>query len=500
MRYIFVFFVYFFFEQAIIAQDTLYTKSILGAGNLNISVSPPILYQSKIVFFTSNRLDTFTHPDFKMVVLDTCGNVEKIHTILLGYGKYGLDLGGYFRPYENAIVTKDGNILLVAYQHSDFSKDSPHSFVFKLDINGNVLAKEIIYTGGHGCFSHKIVETNDAFYLGGAASSFEIPPVPIGFFMKLDKNLKLKWLTKDFLATDITQVNDTIGIIGSRGMIKIFNNDTKAIKYGQDFNYFTHSIFVDGFNAVCFQDVYIKDSLNKTYAKVKMVNTDNNFNIKSEIILQPISKEQGVIGALYDTKDKTFLVNTVNYDDELKFNSAIALNKLDLNGNYIWFRSDTITHRNLPKSIGWVYDSYSGFILLPSKNIVAIIYTDMSIINSNYKYPTEIRFVKFDKNGKEILRQCNTIDTKENELQALKVDIFPNPATQEINIKIFDDSDESALYELSLFDNTGKLIKKIDEFKQPYSLSRDTLSSGIYFCIITNKKNRKTIIKKVIII
>lgn len=493
MRYFFVLLVFLFFEQAMIAQDTLFTKSIVGAGALNLSVSSPILFQNKIILLASNYQDSVANPDFKMIVMDTCGNVEKIHTIPLGYGDHGLQFDGFFFPDKNVFNTSDGNIFILANQRNNFIKDSPHCLAIKLDINGKILEKEVIYTN-IPFFCTKMFETSDAFYLTGYAH-LDTPVPPTGFLMKLDKKLKPKWKTLDFIGSDITQVGDTIGIIGSWGMIKIFNNDTKAVRYQlADFDYFTQSTFIEGFNAACFYDIYLKDSLGNTYSRTKMVRTDNNFKIKSEKILE----DALAIRPLYDKKDNSFILDV--FDLKSKLVLPIGLGKMDSNGNFIWIRTDSIVRSYSTKNLKPIYDTFSGYLLLPSKNIIGIVYAYISKQNSiSYDHNTEIRVIKLNKNGKEILKLCNVIATKDNGVEALNIKISPNPVVSEIRVEILDIFEEASTFELSLFDNNGRLVRKVDEFQKSYSLLAEDLTSGIYFCAITDKKNQKTITKKIII-
>jgi hypothetical protein len=183
MRF-FLFFLFFLsLEQYVLAQDTLFTKSVEGVGNHNLSVSNAVYINNKIIFFVSNYRDSVANPTICMIVMDTCGNIEKRHLIAIE-GSQGLEFSGL---RESVVITKDSKILITALQDDYSLFGKPKMYILKVDMEGKVLKKNSFHTGGFRFYPVKVFEKDSMFYLSGFQFSVNTPGTYLSFLMKIDK-------------------------------------------------------------------------------------------------------------------------------------------------------------------------------------------------------------------------------------------------------------------------------------------------------------------------
>jgi hypothetical protein len=87
---------------------------------------------------------------------------------------------------------------------------------------------------------------------------------------------------------------------------------------------------------------------------------------------------------------------------------------------------------------------------------------------------------------------CNT-DVQEFQFNNMKIEIFPNPATDFINIK----SNISSYYLLKIFNITGRLCQE-KSFQESLNIDLHNFLSGLYIIQIYQSKNHSIITRKII--
>jgi hypothetical protein len=74
------------------------------------------------------------------------------------------------------------------------------------------------------------------------------------------------------------------------------------------------------------------------------------------------------------------------------------------------------------------------------------------------------------------------------EIDASKISVYPNPFRSELNIEI----SKNQLYELFIFDNTGRFIKQIQLTKMINSIELSELAVGNYQVVLINQESLVT--------
>ncbi len=147
--------------------------------------------------------------------------------------------------------------------------------------------------------------------------------------------------------------------------------------------------------------------------------------------------------------------------------------KTDSAGNQQWLR----TYYANTGFDNYVYDlkatSDNGFLLTGSGGIAS----------------QDAWVVKVDSNGCEIVN-CN-VGINEFQVSDFKLNVYPNPATSEINISI--EGENINDYEIFIFNVLGK-EQKIVQSNSIISVSE--LASGIYFITATSKDGKQRFIEK----
>jgi hypothetical protein len=423
-----------------------------------------------------------------MVVMDTCGNIEKTNVIKID-GYKGIS----FNYSECIGISKDSNIIVTALV---YEKILPPRFYFmKVDMMGNILEKWNFKTNNYYS-PHKVFERDSAYYITGTRNEQGGVSLGMTFIMKIDKKTGLKWIdngTRPFYATDLVEYNDTLAIVGEAMLTKIYDKDKKLKNItNQACDFRTFSKFTNQLNAVHIIDtIYNEVEPGKPKIKLSLVKTNNEFEptYKKEL---PI-KNQFVSYLLLDKKESKILLQTARKVSELN------LHLMDLDGNLYWSRYDTLSHYGQSVKEGYtIRDNYRSLIILPSQNIIGILYS-IIYYDDDKPFPTEQRFVKFDKMGKVITNNCK-INAITEVSETLDVKISPNPFSTEAFVAIKTDEDFSAKkYRFSLFNLTGQLIESNIFEGNSFTIERNNLSNGFYFCKIENLKTNKNVTIKVIV-
>jgi hypothetical protein len=483
MRYFFILFMLCCIKIA--AQDTLYTKSITGVGNRNLSVTNQVYANGKVVFFVSNSGDSVVAPDMKMVIMDTCGNVEKINIIPLE-GHWGIEFFG--GANTTLLYTMDNKFLLSGYQPINSTGSSNQTFLFRVDWNGKIELNEKIPRKGQVQWVYQLLETKDAYYVGGFRRGFDVLEF-IPFVVRVGKDNKNKWYANTTYPLEMRVIKDTLYILYGSAV-----NKRHALT-GEEFDAPVHPLAVTGIEL----NRFINDSTilnfgtynyidssnnNKSHNYLFFVKTNKNFlRIGDNVLIPNMMKEQDeyIYNIYIDPSDGSAILTT--FPREWNKYNYLFLRKFDHNGKLLWARTDKIEHRGVAE----IYDINVGCLILPSSNIIDLLYSQTKYITNNPDVLNEIRVAKFDKNGKEILKECSILALSETNDRQDKLKVFPNPFSETLNIVINSPNEEQNNYHFQLLDIHGRILKTAQFQGNSFVLQRDDLGAGFYFFQIMNK-------------
>lgn len=190
----------------------------------------------------------------------------------------------------------------------------------------------------------------------------------------------------------------------------------------------------------------------------------------------------------------TCLVELTNGDllaagalDTLQMNNAtpnnlLRLTKINPNGNVTWNRYYDYKV-NAPTS--------DNVLIVRSINLTNDASAIAAIEVVNFPAPNPFFFVKFDSTGCDsTLAYCQAPTTTvtgvyENKLKDIKVDVFPNPASDYLMIDINNNSGGED-YKLQLMDISGRELKQILLNPDHNSIDLKDLSNGVYMLSLTN--------------
>jgi hypothetical protein len=481
IKYLFILFM--LCSIKIAAQDTLYTKSITGVGNRNLSVTNQVYAKGKIVFFVSNSGDSVVAPDMKMVIMDTCGNVEKINTIPLE-GHWGIEFFG--GANTTLLYTMDNKFLLSGYQPINSTGSSNQTFLFRVDWNGKIELNEKIPRKGQVQYTLQLLETKDAYYVGGLRRGFDVLEF-IPFVVRVGKDNKNKWYANTTYPLEMRVVKDTLYVLYGNAMNKLdpLTGEEFGTQNDSELGYVLLSRFVNDSTLFHFGKFSYVDSLKKDIDALFFAVTDNNLrNISKKTIINPIIPEYDeLIDNVYINYNDGSSILTTNTHELHQYNHFF-LRKFDSNGKLLWARRDTIKHYGV--SIKEINDINVGCLYLPSGNIINLLYSYTYIANS-FNVLNEIRVTKLDKNGKEILKQCSILALSETNDRQDNLKVFPNPFSETLNIVINLPNEEQNNYHFQLLDIHGRILKTAQFQGNSFVLQRDNLGAGFYFFQIMNE-------------
>lgn len=468
MKQVLLFLCLSFFCALAKGQDTLFTKSILGIGYKNLSVSNPVYVNGKVVFFVSNPVDSVATAVMKMVILDTCGNVEKIHTIPLE-GHWGITFGGT----EVVLVTQDGNFIVSGNQFLPNTDNRGQLVLMKLNLSGNVLLEWKLKTKLQRFNPTKVLEIANAYYITGI--TFGSPPPDINFFLlKMNKELKYQWTSYAGYAADIKERNDTINLMGFNDLIKLYEEGTtlKGIRVKTDSLRVDNSVlskFLDDERICHIQTVPKHKILGNPEEYFNIVETDYNLHIKINKYVPFLTNQKEYADAMYYDYSK----NNLLLSSRISQSQKLLLRKFDKNKDLQWIRVDTISHYKV-KNRNY-YEFYHSFIFLESGNCLGIILTnDKDFVNN------EVRVIKFDKNGIELLRNCeNSNSANDITLDKIPIAVFPNPFSSQTTFSI--QNEEYINSKLEIMDMLGRVVKQATFKQKTIIWSKDNSPSGVYF-------------------
>ncbi|MCX7944343.1 MAG: hypothetical protein N2746_07545, partial [Deltaproteobacteria bacterium] len=192
---------------------------------------------------------------------------------------------------EDMLITKDGNILLLATTKSCCSGNND-MWLLKLDRNGNVIWQKVIGKDRDIKGPLDITETDDGNYMiVGSTNSFNVEN-SAGFILKLDKNGGIK---KSFIMNDVEWISFkkidcdkdvSCLIVGSASIVGNTGSDLYELKLDKEFNIKSQRLFRvignegDGIDLVKggYSFNYIMDSKDEILSKIAvlMLNADNS--------------------------------------------------------------------------------------------------------------------------------------------------------------------------------------------------------------------------------
>lgn len=486
---IIIFFNIFFCITKSYAQDTLFTKSIIGAGSKNLSITNPVYTNGKVVFFVSNSFDSVATPNMKMVIVDTCGNVEKIHTIPLE-GHWGIEFfGGINYLPTTLITTSDNQFLLSGYQHLTAKSGNNQSFLFKIDWNGKIVLNEKLPKKGTRQQTIQLLETKDAYYVGGLRWGLDILEL-LPYTIRVGKDNKNKWYAETSFPNEMRVVKDTLYLLDGEATTKLdplLGTEFIVLQNNLQSGYLQLNRFFNDSIIVHYGTQNIYDSLNQNtlHQYLFFLKTDRNFKVIKNNILIPnkIKEYDEYIENVYMNKSNG---STILSTWPVPFNSPnyLFLRKIDINGKILWSRADTIEHYGAFQS----YDLNVGCLHLPFGNTMCLLYSQLNYINDKTNIIYEFRVSKFDAKGSETLKKCTLLDLEEKNKKSNIVKIFPNPFSETTTIFIDTDDTESN-YTFQLLDTNGRLVQKSYFQGSSLLVKRENLAAGIYFFQVVEKNN-----------
>lgn len=213
---------------------------------------------------------------------------------------------------------------------------------------------------------------------------------------------------------------------------KIFNIDLNGNVFSKPVNNPSHAVIIEN-NSVYFSDA------NKLYQTDK-----NTLNNKKDITINFTSR-------FYNYKN--FILHTNFSSPDIKILdedlNTLATFILEKDFDFLHIDSDDRLHIHKTESMGYVLNSLPRWV-----------------IDNSQLYDL-----------KQVSLSTNEI---ENE-SSLKISVYPNPTTGNINIELKDD-----LEKVDIYDINGKLVLK----KTTNEFNIEKLSHGVYFLKITSKTNR----------
>ncbi len=252
---------------------------------------------------------------------------------------------------------------------------------------------------------------------------------------------------------------------------------------------------------------------------------DPNFIIVNKLCIKPeLAVQQELIYTIGFFNDGEYFAENVSVKDELSntldrnsitlVNYEVAPVVSESNGT-LYFDFENInlpgTNQTIPKV--YSYDdaaTYFSFKICTETNLsgdisntASIIFdTQLPIYTNTSKISAELDCGNYDLCDNQALQknQLQTQFTKEIKTDALVFEAYPNPTTNDLNVKIDFNLKEVSYFNIILLDYSGKVIK---EFKENISSSVFTktidvkdISSGLYFMILETEHGRYT--KKII--
>ncbi len=80
-----------------------------------------------------------------------------------------------------------------------------------------------------------------------------------------------------------------------------------------------------------------------------------------------------------------------------------------------------------------------------------------------------------------------------------RVDVYPNPASERINIKIENHQDNTSKFTIQLFNNMGRKLFSETTCSKLHHMNIDCLSSGYYILKLYDAKSQSTVKKTIIV-
>lgn len=378
----------------------------------------------------------------------------------------------YYSGPSSSIVKCFDNNLILAGSYYDSTLINSDALLVKINENGDTLWTRT-YGGANFDIANAVSQTVDSGYIiMGSTQSFSMGPAADFYLIKTDSLGNFQW--QQTYGTTLAEdcVSGQITLDGGFVMSGIKNSLLYALKTDANGN-FKWDRQIPGTAGTGF----IKQLADSTYI---LVGAKFVAGLSYQAFMAKLSKAGVVVwektfGAAGD--QQFYAVPIILSDGSIVCSgiSTIGANpwglliKTDSLGNQQWLR----TYYANPSNDNYVYDvkrtNDSGFIMTGSGNITS----------------QDAWVVKVDSNGCEIVN-CN-VGVEEFQISNSILQIYPNPAANEINISI--EGEDLNDYEISILNVLGEK-EKIENDKSKISISQ--LAKGVYFITATNRDKRFT--------
>lgn len=345
--------------------------------------------------------------------------------------------------YIEIIEVPDGFFILGDKQLNDYHS---HIFLMKTDKSGNKLWEKLY---GHptreNSFGSIFRVHNNEYVIGGATTS--IPNTP-----------QLVYNTSNFY------VIDSLGALNSSWQSPLSTTDM-GVGYGM--NRTTQGGWI--YSTI---ETQFKPPLNVIERKLKFIERDSDYNIIHEKSYGNF-RPNNIVQNLKTLSNGDYLLlgsRSVQFSSQAQYPNLNmgSLLRLSPDGDSIWNFVDT--------AYGLAQNRVSDAVELPSGSIIACGYSRTLNPVKDWSW-----LIKINHDGCIDTLNCVSVPTKETISTQKKVNIYPNPTTNEVYFNV----PETEALECLIFNMSGKLVKKTTASAGKIDFS--TLPAGVYFLKIVTR-------------
>lgn len=410
----------------------------------------------------------------------------------MGQKKFQTSFGGYNNEIGKSIVQlSDSSFVMVGYTSSS-GIGGYDIFLVKTDKTGNLLWQKTI-GGSDWDFAYSIQKTTDGgFIIGGTTYSFGRGNAD-GYVIKTDANGDVIWSKtyggkKDDEFKSVIQTSD--GNYALTGYTKSYNDSLSDIWiFKIDINGDSLWCKFFGGNKQDFGSEIIEhqngeffiaggtESFSVSIMNGYVVHTDNFGNYLSKVLDNTSSSYQS-FNSIVVSKRSNGIINALAKETFYGFSAQFKMLEMNLGLNYLNGTDYGSTFN----------DEMYKIIATNDKGYACVGYTNgYGAINS------DVYFLKCDSN---LVGSVNVVSVKENNYENIKVDIFPNPAINELKIKT---NTNLNLNEIRLYDISGNEISIKLKLKHAFNnyliIDVTSIDNGIYFLSYLNFTKKISIVK-----
>ncbi len=352
------------------------------------------------------------------------------------------------------------------------------ALLVKLNLNGDTLWTKK-YGGANFDNANIVCQTPDSgFVLMGVTQSFSMGSASDFYLIKTDKNGNFLWqqvygttLAEDCISGQITLDGGFVMSGIKNSLLYVLKTDASGgFEWDRQISGTAGTAFVKQLSDSSYILVGAKFVTGLSY-QAYMAKLTKTGSVSWEKTFGG-SGDQQFYAIPIILNDGSVVCSGININGAIPWGLLI---KTDSLGNQQWLR----TYYKDPTKDNYFYDvkstQDSGFII-SGAGLVAT---------------ADPWLVKVDSNGCEIAN-CN-VGINEFPISDSQLQVFPNPASNEINILI--EGENLSDYEISIINILGK-AQKIEDYLNAISISH--LASGIYFITATSKNGKRKLSQKFI--